>query len=116
MDATTCEFSHFEDISDMDSKLVECFILFKRFWQRVNRKRRYVASAAIKSRVYVIGGYDGTSRLNSVDCLDLTEDCGPQWRTVAPMQHRRGLAGVCTYQGEGLDLDYDKQSDKRLIY
>ena len=47
----------------------------------------------------MIGGYDGTARLSGVDCLDLTEE-KPQWHSVAPMTYRRGLAGVCTYQGQ----------------
>lgn len=67
-------------------------------FQRILRKRRYVAATSIKNKIYVIGGYDGTTRLNSVDCLDLSEN-DPVWVTVAPMRHRRGLAGACTYQG-----------------
>jgi len=68
------------------------------FLQRIPVKRRYVASASIKNRVYVIGGYNGTARLSAVDCLDLSDNeaC---WQPVAPMHHRRGLAGACTYQG-----------------
>lgn len=66
--------------------------------QRIPVKRRYVASASIKNRVYVIGGYNGTARLSAVDCLDLG-DSEAQWQPVAPMHHRRGLAGACTYQG-----------------
>jgi len=61
-------------------------------------KRRYVASASIRNRVYVIGGYNGTARLSAVDCLDLS-DGEARWQPVAPMHHRRGLAGACTYQG-----------------
>jgi len=58
-----------------------------------------VAATSVKNKVYVIGGYDGTARLGSVDCLDLAED-DTRWHAVAPMHHRRGLAGACTYQGE----------------
>lgn len=64
---------------------------------RILRKRRYVAAASVKNKIYVIGGYDGTSRLNSVDCLDASEN-DPNWFPVAPMHHRRGLAGACNYQ------------------
>jgi len=71
--------------------------------QRIPVKRRYVASASIKNRVYVIGGYNGTARLSAVDCLDLS-DSEPHWQQVAPMHHRRGLAGACTYQGVSLFL------------
>ena len=48
--------------------------------------------------MYVIGGYNGTARLSAVDCLDLG-DGEARWQPVAPMHHRRGLAGACTYQG-----------------
>ena len=58
-----------------------------------------MASAAVRNKVYVIGGYDGQSRLSTVECLDLVEDKAT-WQTVSPMHHRRGLAGVCVYQGE----------------
>ena len=66
--------------------------------QSITRKRRYVASAAVKTRIYVLGGYDGTQRLSSVECIDLADD-DAQWVSAAPMHKRRGLAGVCTYQG-----------------
>ena len=58
-----------------------------------------MASAAVKTRVYVIGGYDGQSRLRTVECLDLSE-VTPAWQTVSEMHHRRGLAGVCVHQGK----------------
>ena len=48
--------------------------------------------------MFVIGGYDGNSRLNTVECIDLSEE-DLSWHNVAPMHQRRGLAGVCTYQG-----------------
>ncbi len=48
--------------------------------------------------MYVIGGYDGQSRLSTVESLDLVEEKAA-WQAVAPMHHRRGLAGVCVYQG-----------------
>jgi hypothetical protein len=69
------------------------------FPQFMTKRRRYVAAASVKNRLYVIGGYDGQNRLNSVEVLDFSDD-DPQWHTVAPMQHRRGLAGVCVYQGK----------------
>lgn len=66
--------------------------------QNLSRRRRYVASEALNGKVYVIGGYDGQSRLSTVECLDLTSD-EPVWKTVSSMQQRRGLAGVCIYKG-----------------
>ena len=49
-------------------------------------------------KVYVIGGYDGQSRLSTVECLDLSAE-EPSWQQVASMAQRRGLAGVCVYKG-----------------
>uniref|UniRef100_A0A8C9ZF00 Kelch like family member 12 n=1 Tax=Sander lucioperca TaxID=283035 RepID=A0A8C9ZF00_SANLU len=62
----------------------------------IARKRRYVATVSLHDRVYVIGGYDGRSRLSSVECLDYTADEDGVWYTVATMNVRRGLAGATT--------------------
>lgn len=48
----------------------------------------------------MIGGYDGRSRLSSVECLDYTADEDGVWYTVATMNVRRGLAGATTLGGE----------------
>ena len=72
-----------------------------------------MAAAAIKTKVYVLGGYDGTCRLNTVNCLDFSED-DPHWHTVAPMNQRRGLAGVCSYQGGCTDIREIKGQYKTL--
>ncbi len=72
--------------------------IVKPMFQSVTKRRRYVASASIRNKVYVIGGYDGQSRLSTVECIDVIDD-NPSWQTVSPMHHRRGLAGVCVYQG-----------------
>lgn len=47
----------------------------------------------------MIGGYDGRSRLSSVECLDYTADEDGVWYSVAPMNVRRGLAGATTLGG-----------------
>ena len=83
-------------------------------------KRRYVASASIRNKVYVIGGYNGTARLSAVDCLDLSDD-DACWQPVAPMHHRRGLAGACTYQGlhsssSITTAHYDKSHECIILY
>lgn len=67
--------------------------------QSITRKRRYVASVSLHDRIYVIGGYDGRSRLSSVECLDYTADEDGVWYSVAPMNVRRGLAGATTLGG-----------------
>ncbi|CAI5648310.1 kelch-like protein 12 isoform X1 [Oreochromis aureus] len=66
------------------------------FLPNIARKRRYVATVSLHDRVYVIGGYDGRSRLSSVECLDYTADEDGVWYTVATMNVRRGLAGATT--------------------
>lgn len=74
------------------------------FLQNIARKRRYVATVSLNDRVYVIGGYDGRSRLSSVECLDYTADEDGVWYTVATMNVRRGLAGATTLGGKGSSL------------
>lgn len=59
-----------------------------------------MATVSLHDRVYVIGGYDGRSRLSSVECLDYTADEDGVWYTVATMNVRRGLAGATTLGGE----------------
>uniref|UniRef100_A0A2K5RVB8 Kelch like family member 12 n=1 Tax=Cebus imitator TaxID=2715852 RepID=A0A2K5RVB8_CEBIM len=75
------------------------------FLPSITRKRRYVASVSLHDRIYVIGGYDGRSRLSSVECLDYTADEDGVWYSVAPMNVRRGLAGATT-------LGYDPNIDQ----
>uniref|UniRef100_A0A672S5A5 Kelch like family member 12 n=1 Tax=Sinocyclocheilus grahami TaxID=75366 RepID=A0A672S5A5_SINGR len=76
------------------------------FLPNIARKRRYVATVALNDRVYVIGGYDGRSRLSSVECLDYTADEDGVWYSVATMNVRRGLAGATTL-GALLFCGYD---------
>lgn len=59
-----------------------------------------MASVSLHDRIYVIGGYDGRSRLSSVECLDCTADEDGVWYSVAPMNVRRGLAGATTLGGK----------------
>lgn len=75
--------------------------------QNIARKRRYVATVSLHDRVYVIGGYDGRSRLSSVECLDYTADEDGVWYTVATMNVRRGLAGATTLGGERASVPND---------
>ena len=73
----------------------------KKFFQNLSKRRRYVAAASLNGKCYIIGGYDGQSRLSLVECLDLTVE-DPQWQSVSSMLQRRGLAGVCVYRGISL--------------
>lgn len=58
-----------------------------------------MSAASLAGKLYVMGGYDGHSRLNLAECLDLTQS-QLTWVPIAPMHHRRGLAGVCIYKGD----------------
>jgi len=66
------------------------------FLQPMTRKRRYLSSVALNSRLYAIGGYDASSRLNTVECFDPST---AQWSVMTPMLQRRGLAGATALAG-----------------
>lgn len=68
----------------------------------MKRKRRYLSAVALYSRLYAIGGYDASSRLNTVECFD-PSTC--QWKDMTPMLQRRGLAGATTLGGTVLTND-----------
>lgn len=55
----------------------------------MTKRRRYAAAAAIGKRLYVVGGYDGRQRMNSVECLDLSQE-NAVWQPVASLTYRRG--------------------------
>ena len=65
---------------------------------------------SLHDRIYVIGGYDGRSRLSSVECLDYTSDEDGIWYSVAPMNVRRGLAGATTLGGTSGSLHWQGSS------
>lgn len=59
---------------------------------------RYVAACSLDTCVYVIGGFDGRERLNTVCLLDIAHrDEG--WRWLTPMHYKRGLSAACTHKG-----------------
>ena len=66
------------------------------FLQPMTRKRRYLSSVALNGKLYAIGGYDASSRLNTVECFDPST---AQWSVMTPMLQRRGLAGATTLAG-----------------
>ena len=74
----------------------------------MTRKRRYLSSVALNSRLYAIGGYDASSRLNTVECFDPST---AQWSVMTPMLQRRGLAGATTLAG----IIYAKSSGTDII-
>jgi kelch-like protein 18 len=48
--------------------------------------RSRVGVAVMKNRLYAIGGYNGTERLNTVEVFDAISK---QWSKVAPMNCKR---------------------------
>ena len=65
-------------------------------FQPLKRRRRYLSAVALNNRLYAIGGYDASSRLNTVECFDPSTS---QWTVMTPMLQRRGLAGATTSAG-----------------
>uniref|UniRef100_A0A914N3L2 BTB domain-containing protein n=1 Tax=Meloidogyne incognita TaxID=6306 RepID=A0A914N3L2_MELIC len=89
-------------------KSVEVFDWLHNCWHQICELkigRRHVGVICVGSRIYAIGGHDGTEHLSSVECLDVKEE---SWRDVAPMNvRRRGMAvgalGDAIYAVGGLD-------------
>ena len=50
----------------------------------------------MESRIYALGGYDGSSWLNTVECLDSRTS---EWRPEAPMPSRRSGLTCCVFAG-----------------
>lgn len=55
-----------------------------------------VGAAALNDRLYVCGGYDGVSSLNTVECYHPDSDT---WTTIPPMQKHRSAGGVIGFEG-----------------
>ena len=62
----------------------------------MKKKRRYLCCVSLGTRLYAIGGYDGSGRLNSVEYYDINTQ---KWTPSASMIHRRGLAGAAVLNG-----------------
>lgn len=50
----------------------------------------------MNNHIYVMGGYDGTNQLNTVERYDVETD---SWTFISSMRHRRSALGVTTHQG-----------------
>ena len=59
-------------------------------------KRSAVGAAVLADRLYVCGGYDGITSLNTVQCYDPDRDC---WTCITPMMKHRSAAGVVAFDG-----------------
>lgn len=59
----------------------------------MHSRRCYVSVTVHNGLIYAMGGYDGESRLNTVERYDPTSN---QWTLITPMLTRRSDAGACT--------------------
>lgn len=55
-----------------------------------------VGAAALNNRLYVCGGYDGVSSLNTVECYHPETDT---WTIITSMQKHRSAGGVIGFEG-----------------
>jgi kelch-like protein 18 len=55
-----------------------------------------VGAAALNDCLYVCGGYDGVTSLNTVECYHPDKD---QWTVVASMIKHRSAGGVVAFEG-----------------
>lgn len=51
---------------------------------------------SLGNSIYVMGGYDGTNQLNTVERYDVETDT---WSFAASMRHRRSALGVTAHHG-----------------
>lgn len=63
----------------------------------MNESRNAHAIAMCKGAVYVMGGFSGKQRLNSVEKYLIKED---KWVTMAPMKDKRHYLSACTINDE----------------
>lgn len=56
-----------------------------------------LGAAALDSKLYVCGGYDGVSSLSSVESYDARTDA---WTMVCHMTRSRSAAGVTVFDGQ----------------
>ena len=64
---------------------------FNFFYVNSAPSRRYVRVGVIRGIIYAVGGYDGSTHLNTVECFDPVRN---SWTPVANMTSRRSSAGV----------------------
>lgn len=57
----------------------------------MNTRRSRVAVVTLGGRLFAIGGYDGLSNLNTVECFDVLSN---RWTPVASMGMHQGGVGV----------------------
>lgn len=60
----------------------------------MNTVRSGAGVCALGNYIYVMGGYDGTNQLNTVERYDVETD---SWSYTASMRHRRSALGVTAH-------------------
>lgn len=64
---------------------------------QMNESRNAHAITICKGQVFVLGGFSGKSRLNSVERYQIKED---KWTVVAPMKDKRHYLSACSINDE----------------
>ncbi|KAF7233511.1 hypothetical protein EG68_05685 [Paragonimus skrjabini miyazakii] len=64
--------------------------------EQMPSQRSRIGVVALNGRLYAIGGFDGTARLNTTEMYDPKTKV---WKTVAPMNHRRSALGAAALDG-----------------
>ncbi len=80
--------------------------------------RTEVAGAAIDTKVYIVGGFDGVGRaVSTVEAYDTISD---SWSSAASLPHALHHAGAASYEGKlyvvGGYFENGTASDKLLVY
>ncbi len=58
---------------------------------KMNTSRAWHAVAVVDKRIYVMGGFDGTNRLRSVECYDPDTQ---EWTFISQMKRERAGCGA----------------------
>jgi len=80
-----------------DTRLYQCDKNELSIRQAMNENRNAHAITMCKGAVYVLGGFSGKQRLNSVERYSVRDD---KWTQVAPMKDKRHYLSACTLGDE----------------
>lgn len=70
----------------------------------MHSRRCYVSVAVLDEHIYAIGGYDGHTRLNTVERYDPKTN---QWILVASMNRQRSDGDACSLNGKIYAMGWD---------
>ena len=60
----------------------------------MDARRSTLGVAVLGDMIYAVGGFDGSSGLNTAEVLDLAVTGSQEWRPIASMSTRRSSVGV----------------------